>query len=113
MKAEEIKDKEIELENKYSNLNQLVGKYFYDEFESVQAVIKVDSVEIERKFGVENYLLKGSVTSVKEFKGEEISLNRTKVYKIASACIGELKEITLEEYNKKKSEFIDRFSKFN
>lgn len=93
-------------------INQLIGKYFYDEFESVQTIVKVDSVEIERKFGVENHLLKGNVISVKEFKGEEITLNRTKVYKIASDCIDELKEITPEEYDKKKSEFLDRFSKF-
>lgn len=92
-------------------INQLIGKYFYDEFESVQTIVKVDSVEIERKFGVENHL-KGNVISVKEFKGEEITLNRTKVYKIASDCIDELKEITPEEYDKKKSEFLDRFSKF-
>lgn len=94
-------------------INQLIGKYFYDEFESVQAIIKVDSVEVETKFGIESYLLKGDIISVKEFKGEEITLNRTKVYKIASDCIDELKEITLEEYNKKKSEFLDRFSNFN
>lgn len=93
------------------DINQLVGKCFYDVFESSKSVIKVDSVEIERKFGVESIILKGKSIKITEI-GEEITLNCNKVYKIASVCIDELKEITLEEYNKKKSEFIDKVSKF-
>ena len=93
------------------DINQLVGKCFYDVFESSKSIIKVDSVEIERKFGVESIILKGKSIKITEI-GEEITLNCNKVYKIASICINELKEITLEEYNKKKSEFIDKVSKF-
>lgn len=93
------------------DINQLVEKCFYDVFESSKSIIKVDSVEIERKFGVESILLKGKSIKITEI-GEEITLNCNKVYKIASVCIDELKEITLEEYNKKKSEFIDKVSKF-
>lgn len=93
------------------DINQLVGKCFYDVFESSKSIIKVDSVDIERKFGVESILLKGKSIKIMEI-GEGITLNCNKVYKIASVCIDELKEITLEEYNKKKSEFIDKVSKF-
>ena len=93
------------------DINQLVGKCFYDVFESSKSIIKVDSVEIERKFGVESIILKGKSIKITEI-GEEITLNCNKVYKIASVCIDELKEITLEEYNKEKSEFIDKVSKF-
>ena len=44
--------------------------------------------------------------------GEEITLNCNKVYKIASVCIDELKEITFEEYKKKKFEFFYKASNF-
>lgn len=93
------------------DINQLVGKCFYDVFESSKSIIKVDSVEIERKFGVENIILKGKSIKITEI-GEEITLNCNKVYKIASICINELKEITLEEYKKKKFEFLYKVSKF-
>lgn len=93
------------------DINQLVGKCFYDVFESSKSIIKVDSVDFERKFGVESILLKGKSIKIMEIE-EEITLNCNKVYKIASVCIDELKEITLEEYNKKKAEFIDKVSKF-
>lgn len=93
------------------DINQLVGKCFYDVFESSKSIIKVDSVEIERKFGVESILLKGKSIKITEI-GEEITLSCNKVYKIASVCIDELKEITLEEYKKKKFEFLYKVSKF-
>lgn len=93
------------------DINQLVGKCFYDVFESSKSIIKVDSVEIERKFGVESIILKGKSIKITEI-GEEITLNCNKVYKIASVCINELKEITLEEYKKKKFEFLYKVSKF-
>lgn len=93
------------------DINQLVGKCFYDVFESSKSIIKVDSVEIERKFGVESIILKGKSIKITEI-GEEITLNCNKVYKIASICINELKEITLEEYKKKKFEFLYKVSKF-
>lgn len=93
------------------DINQLVGKCFYDVFESSKSIIKVDSVEIERKFGVESIILKGKSIKITEI-GEEITLNCNKVYKIASICINELKEITLGEYKKKKFEFLYKVSKF-
>lgn len=93
------------------DINQLVGKCFYDVFESSKSIIKVDSVDIERKFGVESIILKGKSIKITEI-GEEITLNCNKVYKIASICINELKEITLEEYKKKKFEFLYKVSKF-
>lgn len=93
------------------DINQLVGKCFYDVFESSKSIIKVDSVEIERKFGVESILLKGKSIKITEI-GEEITLSYNKVYKIASVCIDELKEITLEEYKKKKFEILYKVSKF-
>lgn len=93
------------------DINQLVGKCFYDVFESSKSIIKVDSVEIERKFGVESILLKGKSIKITEI-GEEITLSCNKVYKIASVCIDELKEITLEEYKKKKFEILYKVSKF-
>lgn len=93
------------------DINQLVGKCFYDVFESSKSIIKVDSVDIERKFGVESIILKGKSIKIMEI-GEEITLNCNKVYKIASVCIDELKEITFEEYKKKKFEFFYKASNF-
>lgn len=102
MKAEEIKDKEMELESKYSNLK---GKFFILEGISHKA-IKVQRIKVNYEPSRKQFIIKliGLTTELIRSK-DVINLYKSLIFPIEESRIKELVQCSEQVYNKTITKF--------
>lgn len=107
MKAEEIKDKEMELESKYSNLK---GKFFILEGISHKAIkvqrIKVQRIKVNYEPSRKQFIIKliGLTTELIRSK-DVINLYKSLIFPIEESRIKELVQCSEQVYNKTITKF--------
>lgn len=102
MKAEEIKDKQRELENKYSNLK---GKFYILEGISSK-VIKVQRVKVDFETSRKQFIIKLIGLTTELIKGKDvINLYKSLICPIEESRIKELVQCSEQVYNKTITKF--------